>query len=286
VRPKSQLDQELRVGSLLNVRAVEGRDGRIISRAPDGRVILFDNTDPISTSINSGDILDVRVVNVAKTYLICRAVEPQKTREPEREGPPTITELFARFRAMRNFKSGGKGIIEASVDSWMAARMKAKELYREMFRPENLGEMSVDDFTSFLYFRNNRAWTQLYRQGLQLIKDIERLRNVISHLQDASIDVATRISEVMRGGHLHLRGFGKNLATGILHVCDTNDQYGVWNNRTEDALEILGRKPPISQDHGFSYIRINKELTKLKRERGTDLVMIDGFMWYVSKFHS
>jgi hypothetical protein len=29
-------------------------------------------------------------------------------------------------------------------------------------------------------------------------------------------------------------------------------------------------------------MRFNKELTKLKRELGTDLVMIDGFMWYVS----
>jgi len=282
---KGQLDQGLSAGSRLRVRAIEGRDGRVISRAPDGRVILFDNTDPISARIKSGDILDVRAIKAAKTYLICRVVEPPETRESERESTPTLTDLFARFREMRDFKAG-EGIIEASVDSWMAARKKAKELFKEIFHPENLGEMSADDFASFLYFRNNRAWTQLYRQGLQITKDIEGLRKVISHLQDESIDVATRIGDVMRGGRLHLRGFGKNLATGVLHVCDRNDQYGVWNNRTEDALKILGRSPPMSKDHGSSYSRINKELTKLKRELGTDLVMIDGFMWYVSKFHS
>jgi hypothetical protein len=98
--------------------------------------------------------------------------------------------------------------------------------------------------------------------------------------------VATRIKDVMRGGRLHLRGFGKNIATGILHTRDGQDQYGVRNKRTEGALKILKRKPPISKDLGLSYTRINSELLRLKRELGTDLVMLDGFIWYVSKFHS
>ena len=64
---------------------------------------------------------------------------------------------------------------------------------------------------------------------------------------------------------------------------ETEDRYGVWNRRTEEALKRLNRKPPMPQDLGVAYIRINNSLVKLKDELDTDLVMLDGFMWHVSK---
>jgi hypothetical protein len=84
---------------------------------------------------------------------------------------------------MKNFEAGER-IIEVNVNSWMIDRKKAKERYREMFQKENLGELSSEDFASFLYFRNNRSWTRLYRQGLQLTENMGKLKTAIAHLQD------------------------------------------------------------------------------------------------------
>lgn len=81
-------------------------------------------------------------------------------------------------------------------------------------------------------------------------------RKLSNTLRTKSIDVTTRIMDVQRGGRLHPRGFGKNIATGILHACDGQDQYGLWYTRTEEALKILKRKTSISQDLGLSYARI------------------------------
>lgn len=196
-----------------------------------------------------------------------------------------VNKLYEEFKNIENFIAG-EGIREGSVDIWMKERRRAKEHYRKMFQPENLDKMTRENFRSFLYFKNNRAWTQLYRRGLKLIENMEGLRKAITHLQDESINIEFRLRDVMNRGKLHLNGFGKNIATGILHICDDKDQFGVWNNRTESGLKVLNRKPPISLDFGISYTRINNELLKLKEELNTDLVMIDGFMWHLSKTYS
>ena len=124
----------------------------------------------------------------------------------------------------------------------------------------------------------------LYRQGGWLIRNFKESKRNIAHLQDESKAIETRINNVMRGGKLWTRGFGKNITTGILHTCDSQDKYGVWNNRVEDCLNKLGRPVKIHyKDHGISYKKINYVLNKLKQELNTDLVILDGFMWYVSK---
>ena len=56
--------------------------------------------------------------------------------------------------------------------------------------------------------------------------------------------------------------------------------YGHYTSNVYDKI-----KNPFVQDW-VTYTRINNELLRLKRELGTGLVMLDGFIWYVSKFHS
>ena len=88
----------------------------------------------------------------------------------------------------------------------------------------------------------------------------------------------------MRGGKYWVRGFGKNITTGILHTCDSKDQYGVWNRRTEEGLHSLNISLKLRyNDPGISYSRVNFELRKLKEIINTDFIMLDGFMWYISK---
>jgi len=150
--------------------------------------------------------------------------------------------------------------------------------------------MKAADFKSFLYFKNNRCWTQLYRRSLRLINDMEALRRAIAHLQDESIPVEIRLRDVLHGGSYWMNGLGINIATAILHICDQNDRYGVWNNRTEDALSKLGYLKQRVYDRGKDYLVINgclhdleADLRKCKPDLSIDLDFVDSFVWFISK---
>jgi hypothetical protein len=265
----------IKVGAILLVSVVEGREGKPIGYSDDGRVILFDKDDPKSAEIKVGDTVEIVVTRLERTFLIGKKSSPSA---PQSE----FQSRFSEFLKMKDFEAG-EGIQENSVFTWMEARHRAKNYFMDKFHPDNLSDLTQNDFEVFLYFKNNRAWT-MHRQGRQLLKDMDSVRRNIDHLQDETLSVEARIRDVMRGGDLWAKGFGKNITSGILHTCDPEDQYGVWNNRSEEALDILDRKPElIYNDHGLSYCRINDELNKLKKELNTDLIMLDGFMWFISK---
>lgn len=193
------------------------------------------------------------------------------------------------FLALRNFKAG-EGITEKSVEQWLKDRKKAKDRYRLIFHTDNLEKMSSDDFKSFLYFKNNRCWTQLYRSSLRLINDMGALRRAIAHLQDETLPVEARLRDVLHGGSYWIGGFGINIATGILHICDQGDHYGVWNSRTEDALSKLGYLNQRVYNRGKDYLVINGCLHRLRAdlkecipELDINLGLVDSFIWFISK---
>lgn len=243
---------------------------------------LISDASFAKTAVEAAKSLNIQLLKIRDINTEIRKL----TRKYPVRGPIfDLLDLYEKYNNLTNFNAG-EGIIEKSIQSWMNDRRRAKEHFKNIFHVDNLSEMSEADFSSFLYFRNNRSWTSLYRQGLQLVNKLGDMKEVIAYLQDESVDIETRIRRVLRPGDLHVKGFGKNTATGILHILDENDQYGVWNNVTEIGLKTIRRKPPISMDPGISYVRINKELLTLKNELGTDLVMIDGLLWYIVNYHS
>jgi len=193
-----------------------------------------------------------------------------------------VKKAFQNFSAMRYFVAG-EGIVEESVDSWQRARKEAKEKYANLFSLENLENLTAEDFGSFLYFRNNRSWTNLYRRGLEATSNMSYLKRALKLLQDESVDLRTRINLILHGGNYHVKGMGKNIVTAILHVCDKRDRYGVWNGPTEGALKKLGRLPRRTYNKGEYYFRINTELNQLKKELKTDLIIVDSFIWHINK---
>jgi hypothetical protein len=206
-------------------------------------------------------------------------------RARDRTRPPSKVDLN---EMMNDFKASfplcaGEGITEESLESWHQIRKKAKEKYATLFSQPKLKGLTREDFESFLYYGNNRSWTNLYRRGKEAAYKIKALKQAIAFIQNESIDIKVRINSVLRGGSYHVRGVGKNLATAILHVCDKRDEYGVWNNRTEGGLEKLGRLPRKTYNKGEFYSRINAELNRLKKELKTDLIVVDSLMWYVDK---
>lgn len=185
------------------------------------------------------------------------------------------------FDAIRRMNEPITGI---TVPEWYEKRKAAKEKYRQLFSPANLGKLGKEEFMTFLYFENNQSWTGLYRRGTEAAeKNMQGLKEAIAYLQNESIDIKTRINEVL-DGRLAVRGMGKNLATAILQVCDNQDKYGVWNNMVEGTLELLGLLPRLTTNRGESYARINEILNIIKTELNTDLVYVDCFMYMAREF--
>ena len=167
---------------------------------------------------------------------------------------------------------------------WIEARKEVYAKYRVNFSPEKLEELTREEFMSFLDFKVNRSWTGLHRHKTQVTEDMNKLRKTIAFVQNEKVDIKTRINQVLdRRGKYWIRGMGKNLATAILQICDEKDRYGIWNNRTEDALEKLELTPEPTGDEGEYYFRINGVLNDVKSKLNTDLVTIDGFLWWIDE---
>ncbi|MEA2089351.1 MAG: endonuclease NucS [Thermoproteota archaeon] len=171
--------------------------------------------------------------------------------------PLDAGKLFEKFRQMSSFSPGEKIWFE-STKQWHILRKQAKKKYAKIFDSRNIHIMTKEDFKSFLYFKNNLAWTSLYRRGLEAAERIDDLRKAIVFLQDESINIQERINSILRGSY-HVRGMGKNIATAVLHTCDKQDRYGVWNNVTEKALKELGYLPRRVWNNGLFYSKLSLE---------------------------
>jgi hypothetical protein len=166
---------------------------------------------------------------------------------------------------------------------WIEERKETYEIYRRKFSRMQIKYITENEFHYFLTFKGNKSWTNLPRRCKGVTQEMRKLKHVLGYLQDESILVEDRLNTVLRGGKFHITGFGKNLATGLLHVFDWR-KYGVWNNRSQKVLTQMRRLPYISYSNlGQSYGRFNSELQKLARELETDLAHLDGFLWWLDE---
>lgn len=70
---------EVGVGDVLTVRTLRGKEGGVIGRLPDGRVILFNRESRFYDQLNPGQAVEGRVTYVAQTYVIVDPLSPPKT---------------------------------------------------------------------------------------------------------------------------------------------------------------------------------------------------------------
>ncbi len=134
---------------------------------------------------------------------------------------------------LARFKPGQK-----AYDEIVATREQVFARYRPIFSPEHIPHLTKDEFTSFLYFENNRHWSGLYRTGLGAAADLNKLRAALAVLLDESRPIRERFPDALG----MVTGFGKGIATGILTVAYP-EKYGVWNNTSEAALRQVGLWP-------------------------------------------
>src|SRR5436190_2242185 len=81
--------------------------------------------------------------------------------------------------ALAGFKPGQK-----TYDEIVAPREQVFARYKPIFSCDHVASLSKEEFTSFLYFKNNRHWSGLYRKGLGAAADMGKLRLALAVLLD------------------------------------------------------------------------------------------------------
>ena len=71
--------EEVSIGEVMRVRTFMGREGNVVGRLPDGRIILFNKESPYLDLIEPGEIVEAKVAYVAKNYIIVDPLAPPKT---------------------------------------------------------------------------------------------------------------------------------------------------------------------------------------------------------------
>lgn len=187
--------------------------------------------------------------------------------------------LFPTFLDAKVSLTGGG---EISVKEHIEERIEAYNSYRHKFSPTQIQNLRREDFHYFLTPSGNKSWTNLQRACKQAASDMQKLKTVLLHLQKESIPVEVRLNDVSKGGKLYVKGFGRNLTTGLLHIFNSK-KYGVWNSRSHKVLNHLNKLPYVSSNFGESYARFNSELMKFADELKTTLIHLDVFLWWFDK---
>ena len=190
-----------------------------------------------------------------------------------------IQHLFPTFLNDEVSLTGGQ---KTSVRKHIEDRIQTYNFYRSKFSPIQVHNLKDHEFHHFLTPSGNKSWTNLQRACKEGTSKMEKLKRGLLHLQKEEFPVGVRLNDVSRGGKLYIKGFGRNLTTGLLHIFDPK-KYGVWNSRSHKVLKHLDRLPYISSNLGESYVRFNSELIKLADELKTTLTHLDVFLWWLDE---
>lgn len=66
---------ELNIGDRIRVETFEGKAGNVVSRLPDGRMILFGRNHPYNKLVGPDQEVEVQVVKLHSNYVIVEALE-------------------------------------------------------------------------------------------------------------------------------------------------------------------------------------------------------------------
>ncbi|MBN1970836.1 MAG: hypothetical protein JW870_15825 [Candidatus Delongbacteria bacterium] len=149
---------------------------------------------------------------------IVKALTPHKPPIKIKSEDINLDTLFYEYNKYSPIAPGG-GKTFYSVDSWISARKRAYEMFREKFSGEKLLDFDYLSrvFKDWLLFRNNLSWTTLHRTGYKALEEPERLAELIILLKDDDLDVGDRVRRGLVGKEKVL-GIRKGILTGLLHT--------------------------------------------------------------------
>lgn len=150
--------------------------------------------------------------------------------------------------------------------------------YQSLFQPDEIRSITEQEFKEFLLYENNHHWTGLHRKRSMMTEDLERLRDGLETLVDEEQDLAPRVQTTKE----MVDGMGKATISAVL-VTTYPEKYGVWNNRSEEALKQLDLWPDFEYGSNFGqrYNRVNEVLLDLSNELNLDLWELDALLGYL-----
>jgi hypothetical protein len=159
--------------------------------------------------------------------------------------------------------------------------------YGKLFQPDQLPQLSAEDFKAFLSFDNNRHWTSISRQQAKQTADMDALRKSLGILVDESQPIDQRLDQLdPKEGAKLVPGLGLAVLTPILHVVYP-DKYGVWNTTSESAMTRLDLWPKFARGSsiGQKYVKFNDAANDVASKLSTDLWTVDSLWLRVERDH-
>lgn len=154
-----------------------------------------------------------------------------------------------------------------------------------MFHPDNLDNLTREDFKSFLLIKNNKHWEGIHRQGNMITQDMDKLKRTLKILFDENRTIKERLDFLFpKSKPSYIKGLGRAVITPILMVVYP-DRYGVYNRRSSEGLKKVGLKPRYSRGASFSerYIKINEVLLHLAKKHNMSLFQLDDVWWKITE---
>jgi hypothetical protein len=154
--------------------------------------------------------------------------------------------------------------------------------------------LSEDVFKDFLIFEKSSGWTGLYRQQRSILGNFENAKKAIRLLM-AKPEYNDNIADRFDQAEKIAKGFGSGVVTPILFTAYP-DYYGVWNTKSEFALNRLGLGivEDKGESHGRKYEKINSAILHAKNSLNKNLkagdIAIDlwsiDYIWHAVKVMS
>jgi hypothetical protein len=159
--------------------------------------------------------------------------------------------------------------IREELEKWSRERYSAhKKWHNWLGDPQTLLSTSDQELT--------KAFIEYYKTGAgrhrfvnihrgRIIRNINKLRAMLTFLLDEKEELGKRIDEVLAGEY-HIRGVGKALVSSLL--LDFNPtRYVVWNDVVTNGLRGLGRYPKTERGEtaGRTYKGILRETERIRR---------------------
>lgn len=110
--------EEVSVGEVLTVRTFEGKDGGVIGRLQDGRVILFNKDSAFFDQLSSRQVVEAKVSYVARNYVIVDPLSPPKT---------GVDALKANLKALTDSEDSEHAVLAEALLHIMELLEKAHE---------------------------------------------------------------------------------------------------------------------------------------------------------------
>jgi len=148
--------------------------------------------------------------------------------------------------------------------------------FQPIFTPENLDNLTAEDFKSFLRSKNNKHWWGIQRQSGHLTEDMDHLRSALRILLDETKPIEERLDTLFPTNRpKYIKFLGRAVSTPILLVVYPS-KYSVYNRKVEVSLKACDLHP---DKPGMSlaerYARVNQLLTGLCQRHHISRFLLD-----------